>query len=602
MASKTLFFAALLCSLVTLFGGAARAALRNPGLEADSNADQVPDCWQKAGYGTNRYSFTRTSDAHTGAWAERVQITSLKSGDRKLLTALDGGTCAQAVAPGRQYRLSGWYKGNAPTNVVVYLRSSSGAWNYWTSGPRLPARSAWTQAAWTTPAVPAGYAYLGFGLNLTQVGTLTTDDYGFSSPDTTPPDTTITGGPSASTTATDASFSFTSSEPSSTFTCTLDGGSAPCTSPKSYSGLAVGQHTFAVAATDAAGNTDPTPASRTWTISNSSPPPNSSYFSTLPSGSSGLPKSDSSCAAQISLRKWEPRLDNYLANTTIPSGPVAWTNSSNQLYWSKWIAKRNQVTGNYTGTTDQIFSWASCKWGIDENLLRAVAVQESGWHENTKGDYANGYYHSFGIMQVRDSNNTSPPGAHNDQGGYPDTLNETALNVDFYAAQLRSCFDGDFYDGGAWLYNGQTIQQVIAAKGADYALWGCVGSWFSGGWYDTGAQNYIASVKQWLAAKTWLGYTTTGTALSDIVPPSVPAGLQANAGGGVAVLAWAPSTDNAGVAGYRIYRNGTAIGTTTGTSYTATGLTSGTSYSFSVAAYDATGNSSARGASVSVSG
>jgi hypothetical protein len=46
-----------------------------------------------------------------------------------------------------------------------------------------------------------------------------------------------------------------------------------CSSPKAYSGLATGSHTYKVAATDAAGNTDATPATATWTISAPPPPP-----------------------------------------------------------------------------------------------------------------------------------------------------------------------------------------------------------------------------------------------------------------------------------------------------------------------------------------
>jgi Bacterial Ig domain/Bacterial Ig-like domain len=85
--------------------------------------------------------------------------------------------------------------------------------------------------------------------------------------DTTPPDTTITSGPSDPTTSTSASFAFTSSESGSTFECKLDDGAyAACTSPKSYSGLGAGPHTFTVRAKDAAGNTDTTPATKTWTI------------------------------------------------------------------------------------------------------------------------------------------------------------------------------------------------------------------------------------------------------------------------------------------------------------------------------------------------
>jgi hypothetical protein len=83
--------------------------------------------------------------------------------------------------------------------------------------------------------------------------------------DTTAPETTITSAPPASTGSTDASFELGSSEPGSTFACTLDGAPAQaCTSPQAYTGLAAGSHTFTVAATDAAGNTDPTPATHTW--------------------------------------------------------------------------------------------------------------------------------------------------------------------------------------------------------------------------------------------------------------------------------------------------------------------------------------------------
>ena len=86
-------------------------------------------------------------------------------------------------------------------------------------------------------------------------------------PDSTPPDTTIDSGPSGTVTGTSADFSFSSSEAGSTFQCRLDGGAwGSCTSPKSYTSLAAGDHTFDVSASDAAGNTDQTPATRTWTI------------------------------------------------------------------------------------------------------------------------------------------------------------------------------------------------------------------------------------------------------------------------------------------------------------------------------------------------
>jgi concanavalin A-like lectin/glucanase superfamily protein len=90
--------------------------------------------------------------------------------------------------------------------------------------------------------------------------------------DLTPPDTAITAGPSNTVPIASASLSFVSSEPDSTFSCSLD--AAPftaCSSPAPLTGLAQGMHTFAVRATDAAGHDDPSPATRTWTVDTVAP-------------------------------------------------------------------------------------------------------------------------------------------------------------------------------------------------------------------------------------------------------------------------------------------------------------------------------------------
>ena len=73
-------------------------------------------------------------------------------------------------------------------------------------------------------------------------------------------------------------------------------------------------------------------------------------------------------------------------------------------------------------------------------------------------------------------------------------------------------------------------------------------------------------------------------------PPSAPSGLTATATSSSSVsLSWTASTDNIGVTGYDILRNGTKIGTTTATSYTDTSAASNTNYTYTVNAYDAAG-------------
>lgn len=65
-------------------------------------------------------------------------------------------------------------------------------------------------------------------------------------------------------------------------------------------------------------------------------------------------------------------------------------------------------------------------------------------------------------------------------------------------------------------------------------------------------------------------------------------------------LAWPASTDNVAVSGYRVYRDGVLAGTSSTASYTDSGLSASTVYSYSVSAFDAAGNQSARGAAASI--
>ncbi|MFL5956512.1 MAG: hypothetical protein ACJ756_03590, partial [Solirubrobacterales bacterium] len=76
----------------------------------------------------------------------------------------------------------------------------------------------------------------------------------------------------------------------------------------------------------------------------------------------------------------------------------------------------------------------------------------------------------------------------------------------------------------------------------------------------------------------------------DTTPPSAPGPLSAESATDHVTLSWPAATDDIGVGGYRVFRDGSLVQTTTSTSWTDTSVTAGVTYSYRVEAYDAAGN------------
>jgi hypothetical protein len=187
------------------------------------------------------------------------------------------------------------------------------------------------------------------------------------------------------------------------------------------------------------------------------------------------PLSDAEAASRVRQAR-ENRPANVTANHTGPAAEQLAT-----FYSASREPYSSIVTGAFTGTTDEIIQWAAWKWGIDEDVMRAVAVQESDWKQPAIGvDRV-----TFGIFQVK----TELASEGGWPGTYPLAQNATAFNADYYGRALRSCYDGR----EAWLRG--------SYRSGD--LWGCVGWWFSGDWHDAGAEDYVSHVKRWLAARPW---------------------------------------------------------------------------------------------------
>lgn len=118
----------------------------------------------------------------------------------------------------------------------------------------------------------------------------------------------------------------------------------------------------------------------------------------------------------------------------------------------------------------------------------------------------------------------------------------------------------------------------------------------AGAWDNNNVANYsvttgISRVKNALVVLN----STSPCPEADIEPPTAPTGLSKNTVTATSVvLSWAAASDDVGVSGYEIYRNGSIVGSSATTSYVDTnGLLASTSYSYSVRAVDAAGNKSA---------
>ena len=173
----------------------------------------------------------------------------------------------------------------------------------------------------------------------------------------------------------------------------------------------------------------------------------------------------------------ETRPQNNTANHTILATLPALSNVG---------SRASRVDGNFTGTTDEVIQWAACKWGLDEDMQRARAVQESWWKQDTLGDGGD----SMCIFQVR-------------RPYFPATSarTSTAYCADVDGAYQRACYDGEF----TWLNDFAPPRPYVAGDAI-----GCAGTWYQGRWYAPASAAYIGSASQQysvlghLANKPWL--------------------------------------------------------------------------------------------------
>ena len=238
-----------------------------------------------------------------GRVASALTVASTTSGDARSPFS-DWGTCVDLFAPGSNIR-SAWHTSDVATAAIS---GTSMAAPHVAGAVALflqnnPAASPATVAEVINGGATTGTVTDAAGSPNRLLLTATAE-----AADTTAPDTTITSGPAGPTASSSPSFTFSSSEAPSTFECKLDapattGGYGSCASPKSYTNLGDGGYTFSVRARDQAGNTDPTPATRTWVVDTTAPvPPTLSDTDPDSPANDNSPKIKGAAAADSTVR------------------------------------------------------------------------------------------------------------------------------------------------------------------------------------------------------------------------------------------------------------------------------------------------------------
>jgi hypothetical protein len=283
----------------------------------------------------------------------------------------------------------------------------------------------------------------------------------------------------------------------------------------------------------------PTTVASTVPVTSTAPPPAAGYFTLAAAGQWSALPSGAECKNRVHYSAWEPRPDNYKRNHTLVDPAAVASSFAARPFgsgWKNWdTLVRPRVNGQFAGTTDEIFQWAACKWGLPDNVLRALAVRESTWYQyetystgrcvvhfscgdfpsaatsdsatycnavarfgyDYQADYSRGVCpKTFGITGVM-SWQAPSWGAmtDNQNGAFPFNRNSTAFAVDYVASYLRGCFEGWI----SWLANTGLVGDYTAGD-----LWGCVGSWYAGDWKSPEANGYATRVHDELVNTPWL--------------------------------------------------------------------------------------------------
>jgi hypothetical protein len=457
-----------------------------------------------------------------------------------------------------------------------------------------------------------------------------------------PPDTYIDSAPPVGTTSSTATFAFHASGSPASFTCKLDtGASAACTSPITYTGLAQRAHTFAVAAM-VNNSTDVTPATYAWTVDSTAPGTPGSFTATAQSPF-GVGLSWAASTDNTGVTGYDLFRDGALYQSL---GPVTSYSDTDVLGSSthSYAVRARDIAGNVSSFTptlsvttppppvpvfvDGFESGTLSLWKPTAGLVVEGTTVHGGTHAvegNTSnggtyakvtmpGTYGDAYARVWfdviaqpsqvNLLRFRDAagsslgyvyiETTGQLGFHNDATG-TNTLSSILPTPGWHALELHlgvGSAPGVLGTAEVWLDNALVPDLSSTAVNVGSTPVGAVqiGEVQTGLTYDVAFDDVA------------FGTSRLGP-VADSTPPTVPTGVTATVTSSFSVqVGWAASTDDVGVAGYDVLRDGAVVGSVSAptTSFADASALASTSYQYTVRARDASGNVSAASTAVSV--
>lgn len=279
----------------------------------------------------------------------------------------------------------------------------------------------------------------------------------------------------------------------------------------------------------------PTPAPGASPTLKASPSPSATpspgaYYTTL--GYKAALPTEASCVAAVSA---SPTFERVAGNTPFnipPNGgtPVSfYSNPTPTKGDTQSVADFATVDGSFTGFTDDIIRVYACKWGIDENVVRAQGMTESDWNQGGAGDQQTSQSEcvqpGFAVLWNNtiaepDDSVVSCPNCcfqswslwqtkvYYEYTTWPMIMESTSFAADYRYADQRSCMNGDY---STYFASSNKLPNTYAADIAAYkaggapdtVLWGCIGLHFSGNWYDSAANSYITETQNHLNLQDW---------------------------------------------------------------------------------------------------